>query len=83
VPSHSSRQTGLLCVPSSVSYGFPILICPALHVATSRLEVRAEVRVITVAHKWRRRADAWLEESDNAVAVDLKVDDFGWALRTD
>jgi hypothetical protein len=41
------------------------------------------VRVITVAHKWRRRADAWLEESDNAVAVDLKVDDYGWALHTD
>jgi hypothetical protein len=58
VPSHSSRQTGLLCAPSSVSYGFPISICPALHVATGRLEVRAVVRVITVAHKWRRHADA-------------------------
>jgi hypothetical protein len=81
--SHSSRQTRLLCMPSSMSYGFPILICPALHVATDRLEVRAVVRVITVAHKWRRRADAWLEESDNALVVDLKVDDCGWVLRTD
>jgi hypothetical protein len=66
-----------------VSYGFPILICPALHVAIGRLEVRAVVRVITVAHKWRRRADAWLEKSDNTVAVDLKVGDCGWAMHTD
>jgi hypothetical protein len=52
-----------------MSYGFPISICPALHVAIDQLEVRAVVRAITVAHKWRRRADAWLEESDNAVAL--------------
>jgi hypothetical protein len=41
------------------------------------------VWVIMVAHKWRHRADAWLEESDNAVAVDLKMDSYGWALCTD
>jgi hypothetical protein len=41
------------------------------------------VRVITVAHKWHRHADAWLEDSDNAVTVDLKMDGCGWALRID
>jgi hypothetical protein len=76
VLSRSSSQTRLLCVPLSVSRGFPISICSALHVATGRSEVRTVDWAIVVADEWRlrmvhmRRRSGRPEEVDGFAIVD-------------